>query len=370
MRQRARRVMTRDERAAIEGVVERLPAAVQRLERRARRARAARRHRGPPADPVAVVERRRPLVGRAARVPRGADGARRTRSVRLGLSRSGRAIRTCRNAAGAARSGRRTRRSGRVSARSRPTTGGRSPRTRRPSRATSTSGSTRSRAFYRGAGPRRGGAARAARGGRVHVDPVGRRAAVRAHVRRVPRRRSRRSANRHAHVGALVPRLDDGPASSSWVTRSGRAGPPDRPHPGTLGAALRISRWVSGAPQHGVVGTRERPVDIGAARGRALTARILGELRDGRLDRGLAGAEIARAVGLSAAQFSRIERGLSHGLTIQKASELLAVVGLELAVQAFPSGEPLRDQAHAALLDRFRLRLHASLRFRHRNAIP
>lgn len=95
-----------------------------------------------------------------------------------------------------------------------------------------------------------------------------------------------------------------------------------------------------------------------------MTAKILDEIRAGRLDRGLAGLEIARAVGISAAQYSRIERGLSHGLTIQRASELLGVVGLELAAQAYPSGEPLRDRAHAALLDRLRVRLHPSLRFR------
>lgn len=116
--------------------------------------------------------------------------------------------------------------------------------------------------------------------------------------------------------------------------------------------------------QHGAVGTRERPVGIGAARGRALTAKVLNELRDGRLDRGLAGRVVARAVGISPAQYSRIERGHTSGISIQQASELLAAVGLELAVQAYPSGEPLRDRAHSALLERFRMRLHASLRFR------
>ena len=111
------------------------------------------------------------------------------------------------------------------------------------------------------------------------------------------------------------------------------------------------------------VGTRERPFDIGAARGRDLTARVLGELRGSRQDRGLAGADVARAVGMSGAQYSRIERGLAKGLTIQQASELLAAVGLELSVQAYPSGEPLRDRAHANLLGRLRGRLHPTLRF-------
>lgn len=112
-----------------------------------------------------------------------------------------------------------------------------------------------------------------------------------------------------------------------------------------------------------MVGTRERPFDVGAALGRALTAKVINELRDGRLDRGLAGVDVARAVGISPAQYSRIERGHAGGVSIQRASELLAVVGLELAVQAYPSGEPLRDRAHAALLGRLRARLHASLRF-------
>lgn len=73
---------------------------------------------------------------------------------------------------------------------------------------------------------------------------------------------------------------------------------------------------------------------------------------------------MARAVGISDAQYSRIERGRAGGLSIQQASQLLATVGLELSVRAYPSGEPLRDVAHAALLSRFRSVLHRSLRFR------
>lgn len=110
------------------------------------------------------------------------------------------------------------------------------------------------------------------------------------------------------------------------------------------------------------MGTRERAVDAGAARGRALTATVLRELRDGRLDRGIGGGDLARAVGISPAQYSRIERGLTDSVSIEQASILLAVVGLELSVRAYPSGEPLRDAAHAALIGRFRASLHSSLR--------
>ena len=110
------------------------------------------------------------------------------------------------------------------------------------------------------------------------------------------------------------------------------------------------------------MGTRERPSDIGAARGRALTREVLDELRAARLDRGLGGCDIARLAGISPAQYSRIERGLAESLSIERASVLLAAVGLELGVRAYPGGEPLRDGAHAALIGRFRAHLHRSLR--------
>jgi transcriptional regulator with XRE-family HTH domain len=118
------------------------------------------------------------------------------------------------------------------------------------------------------------------------------------------------------------------------------------------------------------MGAHERRVDSAAMRGRALTATVLGELRSARLDRGLGGADVARAVGISAAQYSRIERGLTASLSIEQATVLLAAVGLNLSVRAHPGGEPLRDAAHVALLGRFRSCLHRSLRFMTEVAFP
>jgi transcriptional regulator with XRE-family HTH domain len=108
--------------------------------------------------------------------------------------------------------------------------------------------------------------------------------------------------------------------------------------------------------------SRERPVDVGARRGRELAATVLGELRAGRVDRNLSGAVVAQAVGISGAQYSRIERGLIAGLTIEQAATLLAAVGPDLSIRVYPGGQPLRDVAHAALLDRLRREVHASLR--------
>jgi len=110
------------------------------------------------------------------------------------------------------------------------------------------------------------------------------------------------------------------------------------------------------------VGSRERTIDVGAARGRALTADILSELRRARLDRNLTEADLARTLGMSSSQYSRIERGLTRGITIGQASVLLAAVGMDLAARAYASGEPLRDAAHAALIERLRALAHPSLR--------
>ncbi len=105
-------------------------------------------------------------------------------------------------------------------------------------------------------------------------------------------------------------------------------------------------------------------MDMGSARGRAMTANILGELRAARLDRDLSEASVAATLGISASQYSRIERGLTRGITIEQTAVLLAAVGLELSVKAFPAGEPIRDAGHVALIERFRARLHPSIRVR------
>jgi len=76
---------------------------------------------------------------------------------------------------------------------------------------------------------------------------------------------------------------------------------------------------------------------------------------------GLSCRDVGAAVGLSAAEVSRIERGLVDGVSVVALASLLSVVGLELAARAYPAGDGIRDAAHARLLARFRRRLHADL---------
>lgn len=115
---------------------------------------------------------------------------------------------------------------------------------------------------------------------------------------------------------------------------------------------------------------RRDRIERARARGRALTDTVLGELRNGRADRDLSEAEVGAVLGISASQYSRIERGLTGGLSIDRASVLLGAVGLELSVRVFPAGQPIRDAGHAALVDRFRRNVAPSIAFRTEVPLP
>jgi transcriptional regulator with XRE-family HTH domain len=117
------------------------------------------------------------------------------------------------------------------------------------------------------------------------------------------------------------------------------------------------------------VGSRERTIDLGAARARALVFRVSEDLRAARLQAGLGQADVARAVGLSASQLSRLERGLAP-LDLSTLVRLFTILGQELSLRSFPDGEPLRDAGQLALLDRFRQRCHPTIRWRTEVPMP
>lgn len=116
--------------------------------------------------------------------------------------------------------------------------------------------------------------------------------------------------------------------------------------------------------------TRERPVDRGSRiAARARTA-LGDEIYRARRQAGLSQAAVARVVGVHRSTIGRIERGEIAGVSIDLLGRLCAAVGLDLALRAYPSGEPIRDAAHVALLGRLRSRLPADTPWRTEVPLP
>ena len=99
----------------------------------------------------------------------------------------------------------------------------------------------------------------------------------------------------------------------------------------------------------------------GTEHGRAIVHDLCREAEAARQSRGTSYADLGRALGVSGGQVARICRGQSPDLSIVRASQLLAVTGLELSARAFPTGVRLRDRGQLRLLGRLRARVHPSL---------
>lgn len=108
---------------------------------------------------------------------------------------------------------------------------------------------------------------------------------------------------------------------------------------------------------------RERPIDRANRAADATLVRVGGELRDGRLDRGLSIDAASAAAAISNAEWSRIERHRSPRVPLVTLVRCGAVVGLDVSVRLYPGGPPVRDAGHVALLGTLRGRLHPSLRW-------
>ena len=77
---------------------------------------------------------------------------------------------------------------------------------------------------------------------------------------------------------------------------------------------------------------------------------------------GLSQAEVAPVAGISRSQVSRIERGRLPNVSYVTLTLIGAAVGLDLPLRAYPGSEPVRDVAQLALLSRFKIVLHPSVR--------
>ncbi len=78
--------------------------------------------------------------------------------------------------------------------------------------------------------------------------------------------------------------------------------------------------------------------------------RIGGELREARIAAGLTQRTVGGAIGISHAQVSRIELGRAPHVPYETLVRFAAVVGLDVPLRTFPSGDPIRDAGQLALL--------------------
>jgi transcriptional regulator with XRE-family HTH domain len=91
----------------------------------------------------------------------------------------------------------------------------------------------------------------------------------------------------------------------------------------------------------------------------------LGEdIREIRLRSGMSLQELSAATRVSISELSRIERGLSPHVQIERMAMIGAVVRLDVRVRGFPSGPPIRDAAQLLLTRRLRELLPAQMRLR------
>lgn len=116
--------------------------------------------------------------------------------------------------------------------------------------------------------------------------------------------------------------------------------------------------------------SRETARQRGKRLGRAQRRRVGEELRVARVGAGLSLREVGRRIGVSHSGVARRERGEVETLSIDQVAVMASVLGLELRIGCYPTGAPVRDAAHLALLARFRARLAPSIRFRTEVPMP
>lgn len=116
--------------------------------------------------------------------------------------------------------------------------------------------------------------------------------------------------------------------------------------------------------------TRERPADRGRRRARDAVTRLIRDGREARIAAGLSLRDVGQAVGCSHSRVRRIETGFVRAPSPEFLGAYCAVVGLDLVLRAYPAGDPLRDRAQLALLERLRARTQPSLLWRVEVPLP
>ncbi|MGZ9231215.1 MAG: helix-turn-helix domain-containing protein [Candidatus Limnocylindrales bacterium] len=100
--------------------------------------------------------------------------------------------------------------------------------------------------------------------------------------------------------------------------------------------------------------TLQRRLDRGRDQAERIFREAGAEIRLTRRGAGVSIRAAAASVGMSETMFGRIERGRLPQVTVTQLAVASAAVGLRFAGRAYPDGDPVRDEAHTRLLQRFR----------------
>jgi len=95
---------------------------------------------------------------------------------------------------------------------------------------------------------------------------------------------------------------------------------------------------------------------VGEARlaARHRTAGLARDLRDARYAAGLRQVDIARALGISASQIGRVERGEQRRIPVEDVAAYAAAVGMRLSLSLYPAGGRLRDARQLQMIAEYR----------------
>jgi transcriptional regulator with XRE-family HTH domain len=116
--------------------------------------------------------------------------------------------------------------------------------------------------------------------------------------------------------------------------------------------------------------TLQRRLDRGRDQGERISRQTGADIRLTRRGAGISIRAAATSVGMSESTFGRIERGRLRAVTVAQLAIASAAVGLRFNGRVYPDGDPVRDEAHTRLLQRFRDELPARTPWRYEVPLP
>lgn len=118
------------------------------------------------------------------------------------------------------------------------------------------------------------------------------------------------------------------------------------------------------------MGVRNGPVDRARRRIEEDLHRARTEIGKSRRASGLSLRQLGQACGVDGSTAQRIESGAIRDPGLRVLASMAAAVGLDLRLQTYAAGDPIRDAAQQRLLDRLRRELNSSLGWRTEVILP